>query len=53
MNLITPQTGSKGKEVQRLYIESGADIDQEFYAAITLDRNKEKRCFYGINRRWC
>jgi succinyl-CoA synthetase beta subunit len=45
MNLITPQTGSKGKEVQRLYIESGADIDQEFYAAITLDRNKEKDVF--------
>ena len=45
MNLITPQTGSEGKEVQRLYIESGADIDQEFYAAITLDRNKEKDVF--------
>ena len=45
MNLITPQTGAEGKEVQRLYIESGADIDQEFYAAITLDRNKEKDVF--------
>ena len=45
MNLITPQTGSEGKKVQRLYIESGADIDQEFYAAITLDRNKEKDVF--------
>jgi succinyl-CoA synthetase beta subunit len=45
MNLVTPQTGSEGKEVQRLYIESGADIDQEFYAAITLDRNKEKDVF--------
>ena len=45
MNLVTHQTGSEGKEVQRLYIESGADIDQEFYAAITLDRNKEKDVF--------
>ena len=45
MNLVTPQTGPEGKEVQRLYIESGADIDQEFYAAITLDRNKEKDVF--------
>jgi len=45
MKLITPQTGAHGKEVQRLYIESGADIDQEFYAAITLDRNKEKDVF--------
>jgi len=41
MTLITHQTGPEGKEVQRLLIEAGVDIDQEFYAAITLDRNKE------------
>jgi succinyl-CoA synthetase beta subunit len=45
MNLITHQTGPEGKKVQRLLIESGAKIENEFYAAITLDRNKEKDVF--------
>ena len=45
MTLITHQTGPKGKEVQRLLIESGADIRSEFYAAITLDRGKEMDLF--------
>ncbi len=45
MTLITHQTGPKGKEVQRLLIESGADIHSEFYAAITLDRCKEMDVF--------
>jgi succinyl-CoA synthetase beta subunit len=45
MTLITHQTGPKGKEVQRLLIESGADIRLEFYAAITLDRGKEMDVF--------
>ena len=41
MTLVTHQTGPNGKEVQRLLIESGASIEKEFYAAITLDRGKE------------
>ena len=45
MTLITHQTGPKGKEVQRLLIESGADLRSEFYAAITLDRGKEMDVF--------
>ena len=45
MTLITHQTGPKGKEVQSLLIESGADIHSEFYAAITLDRGKEMDVF--------
>ena len=45
MTLITHQTGPKGKEVQRLLIESCADIRSEFYAAITLDRGKEMDVF--------
>ena len=45
MTLITHQTGPKGKEVQRLLIESGANIRLEFYAAITLDRGKEMDVF--------
>ena len=43
--MVTHQTGPSGKEVQRLLIESGADIAKEFYAAITLDRGKEMDVF--------
>jgi len=43
MNLATHQTGPEGKEVQRLLIEQGMDIDRELYAGIVLDR--EKRMF--------
>ena len=45
MTLVTHQTGPMGKEVQRLLIESGANISKEFYAAITLDRGKEMDVF--------
>ena len=45
MNLITHQTGIEGKKVERLYLESGVDIKDELYAAITLDRNKEMDVF--------
>jgi len=45
MKLVTHQTGSKGKKVERLYIESGVNIKQEYYAAITLDRNNEMDVF--------
>ena len=45
MKLVTHQTGPKGKKVERLYIESGVNIKQEYYAAITLDRNTEMDVF--------
>ena len=45
MKLITHQTGKEGKVVERILIESGANIDREFYAAITLDRSKEMDVF--------
>ena len=45
MNLITHQTGKDGKKVERLYLESGVNIKDEFYAAITLDRSKEMDVF--------
>ena len=45
MTLITHQTGPGGKEVQRILIESGANIDKEFYAAITMDRGREMDVF--------
>mgnify|MGYP001478006350 FL=1 len=45
MNLVTHQTGPQGKNVERLYLESGVDIKDEFYAAITLDRSLEMDVF--------
>ncbi len=36
--LITHQTGIEGQIVRRLYIEDGANIDQEFYLSFVLDR---------------
>ncbi|ACF11895.1 succinyl-CoA synthetase, beta subunit [Chlorobaculum parvum NCIB 8327] len=36
--LVTHQTGPEGKEVRRLLIEEGMNIDKEFYLGITLDR---------------
>ena len=45
MQLTTHQTGPQGKEVQRLLIESGVDIEKEYYAAITLDRKREMDVF--------
>jgi succinyl-CoA synthetase beta subunit len=36
--LVTVQTGSAGKQVQRLYITDGVDIAKEFYLALLVDR---------------
>ena len=45
MNLITHQTGSEGKEVQRLLIEEGVNIQRELYAGIVLDRAARQYVF--------
>ncbi|MDX0566408.1 ADP-forming succinate--CoA ligase subunit beta [Sinorhizobium medicae] len=37
--LVTKQTGPSGKQVNRLYIEDGADIDRELYLSILVDRS--------------
>ena len=36
--LVTHQTGSEGKEVQKVFVEQGCDIDQEFYLGMVIDR---------------
>ncbi|MDX3900347.1 MAG: ADP-forming succinate--CoA ligase subunit beta [Sphingobium sp.] len=36
--LVTIQTGEAGKQVNRLYVTDGADIDKEFYLALLVDR---------------
>jgi succinyl-CoA synthetase beta subunit len=41
MNLVTHQTGPEGKHVEKVYIEEGADIQDEFYLGVVLDRAKE------------
>lgn len=37
--LVTVQTGEEGKEVRRVYIESGCDIKKEFYLSMLVDRD--------------
>ncbi|MBA17930.1 MAG: ADP-forming succinate--CoA ligase subunit beta [Sphingomonas sp.] len=36
--LVTVQTGEAGKQVQRLYITDGVDIEKEFYLALLVNR---------------
>jgi succinyl-CoA synthetase beta subunit len=36
--LVTIQTGPAGKQVNRLYITDGVDIEKEFYLAMLVDR---------------
>ena len=38
MTLVTHQTGPKGKEVRRVYIEEGCDIARELYLGMLVDR---------------
>ncbi len=40
--LVTIQTGDAGKQVNRLYITDGADIKQEFYLALLVDRETSR-----------
>ena len=42
MILVTHQTGPAGKEVRRLYIEDGADIADEFYLSMLVDRESSE-----------
>lgn len=40
--LVTHQTGPEGKEVKRLYIEQGCDIQKEYYVGFVIDRATDK-----------
>ncbi|HYG63459.1 MAG TPA: ADP-forming succinate--CoA ligase subunit beta [Thermoanaerobaculia bacterium] len=42
MQLVTHQTGPEGQLVSKVLIEETADIAQELYLSITLDRAREK-----------
>ncbi len=45
MQLKTHQTGPEGQKVRRLYIEDGADIQQEYYLSAVTDRGTQKVAF--------
>ncbi len=41
-HLVTPQTGSEGRLVQRVLIEQACDIQQEFYLGMVIDRATQR-----------
>ncbi len=43
--LVTKQTGPAGKQVNRLYLEAGAEIDRELYLSLLVDRETGKTSF--------
>jgi len=43
--LVTHQTGPHGKQVNRLYIEEGSAIEQEFYLSALVDRESSRIAF--------
>jgi succinyl-CoA synthetase beta subunit len=40
--LVTHQTGPKGKQVNRIYIEEGSAIEKEFYLSMLVDRESSR-----------
>ena len=43
--LVTHQTGPAGKQVNRIYIEDGSDIETELYLALLVDRETSRISF--------
>jgi succinyl-CoA synthetase beta subunit len=43
--LVTHQTGPTGKQVNRIYIEDGSDIERELYLALLIDRKTSRISF--------
>ncbi|SDI30966.1 ADP-forming succinate--CoA ligase subunit beta [Lutimaribacter saemankumensis] len=43
--LVTHQTGPAGKQVNRIYIEDGSDIERELYLALLVDRQSSRISF--------
>ena len=38
MKLVTPQTGEEGKDVKMVFVEAGANIKEEYYLSLIVDR---------------
>ena len=49
-NLITHQTGPKGREVKRLYVEVSSNISKEFYLSCLVDRASSKIAFISSDQ---
>ena len=49
--LVTKQTGAAGKQVNRLYIEDGADIARELYLSLLVDRATGRSRLRRLDRR--
>jgi succinyl-CoA synthetase beta subunit len=45
MTLVTHQTGPAGKEVSRVYVEEGCDIERELYLSALVDRATSRIAF--------
>ncbi len=43
--LVTPQTGSDGREIKRLYVEETCEIAKELYLSCVVDRSSSKIAF--------
>ena len=43
--LVTLQTGPAGKQVNRIYVEEGSEIDKEFYLSLLIDRATSRVSF--------
>jgi len=48
--LITNQTGPKGREVKRLYVEQSSSIEKEFYLSCLVDRKSSKIAFISSDQ---
>jgi len=42
--LVTHQTGPEGREVKRVLVEEGLQIEREIYVAVVLDRSLSRPC---------
>ncbi len=45
MTLVTHQTGPEGKEVRKVLVEEGLDIERELYLGVVLDRARSQLVF--------
>ncbi|HKS89178.1 MAG TPA: ADP-forming succinate--CoA ligase subunit beta [Stellaceae bacterium] len=45
--LVTHQTGPEGREVKRVYVETGCDIARELYLALSIDRGSGRITLIG------
>lgn len=45
--LVTPQTGPEGKEVKRLLIEEGCNIEKEYYIGLVIDTASSRVVMMG------